>query len=43
MPNRTRQTGGERFIVDNRDADWKVLRHLHDECQIVSGIDIATD
>lgn len=42
MPNRTSQTGSELFIVDNSDADWKVLRYLHDWCQIAKGIDIAT-
>lgn len=30
------------FIVDNSDADWKVLRYLHDWCQLAKGIDIAT-
>src|SRR5438445_42749 len=29
------------FIVDNSDTDWKVLRYLHDWCQISNGIDIA--
>ena len=42
MPNRTSQTGSELFIVDNSDAHWKVLRYLHDWCQIATGIDIAT-
>src|SRR5207253_5022235 len=27
---------------DNSDEDWKVLRYLHDWCQISKGIDIAT-
>ena len=35
-------SGGELFIVDNTDQDWKVLRYLHDWCQISSKIDIAT-
>src|SRR6266567_3257085 len=42
MPNRTSKTGSELFIVDNSDADWKVLRYLHDWCQISQAIDIAT-
>ncbi|MGA2233756.1 MAG: DEAD/DEAH box helicase family protein, partial [Tepidisphaeraceae bacterium] len=35
-------TGSELFIVDNSDADWKVMRYLHDWCQISKAIDIAT-
>lgn len=42
MPNRTSKTGSELFIVDNSDVDWKVLRYLHDWCQLSKGIDIAT-
>ena len=42
MPNRTSVTGSELFIVDNSDEDWKVLRYLHDWCQISKGIDCAT-
>src|SRR5205814_921166 len=42
MPNRTSKTGSELFIVDNSDSDWKVVRYLHDWCQISRGIDIAT-
>src|SRR5262249_23933248 len=42
MPNRTSKTGSELFIVDNSDEDWKVLRYLHDWCQISRAIDIAT-
>jgi hypothetical protein len=34
MPKRTSTTGSELFIVDNSDEDWKVLRYLHDWCQI---------
>ncbi|MCG2660200.1 MAG: phospholipase D-like domain-containing protein [Kiritimatiellae bacterium] len=36
------KTGTELFLVDNSDADWKVLRYLHDWCQLAKGIDIAT-
>src|SRR5271166_5950136 len=42
MPNRTSKTGSELFIVDNSDVDWKVLRYLHDWCQISKAIDMAT-
>ena len=42
MPSRTSITGSELFIVDNRDEDWKVLRYLHDWCQISKAIDCAT-
>jgi superfamily II DNA or RNA helicase len=42
MPTRTSVTGSELFIVDNSDADWKVLRYLHDWCQISKAIDVAT-
>lgn len=42
MPKKTSVTGSELFIVDNSDDDWKVLRYLHDWCQIAKGIDIAT-
>jgi superfamily II DNA or RNA helicase len=42
MPTRTSKTGSELFIVDNSDADWKVLRYLHDWCQISRQFDIAS-
>ncbi len=42
MPNRQSKTGSELFIVDNSDADWKILRYLHDWCQISRAIDVAT-
>lgn len=32
----------ELFIVDNSISDWKVLRYLHDWCQLSKSIDIAT-
>lgn len=35
-------TGSELFLVDNSEADWKVLRYLKDWCQLAKGIDIAT-
>src|SRR5712692_8626776 len=42
MPKRTSVTGSELFIVDNSDEDWKVLRYLHDWCQISRAVDCAT-
>lgn len=43
MPKRTsKTTGSELFIVDNSDDEWKVLRYLHDWCQLSQGIDVAT-
>ncbi|MCE9544002.1 MAG: DEAD/DEAH box helicase family protein [Planctomycetia bacterium] len=42
MPRRTSQSGSELFIVDNSDEDWKVLRYLHDWCQLSKAIDIAS-
>ncbi|MEE9265079.1 MAG: helicase-related protein [Vicinamibacteria bacterium] len=42
MPRRTSPTGSELFIVDNSEVDWKVLRYLHDWCQLSQSIDIAT-
>lgn len=42
MPKRTSQAGSELFIVDNSDEDWKVVRYLHDWCQISKAIDAAT-
>jgi hypothetical protein len=37
-----RRTGGDVFIVDNSDADWKVRRYLHDWADLAHAIDIAT-
>jgi len=42
MPKRSSSTGSELFIVDNSEEDWKVLRYLHDWCQLSKSIDIAT-
>ena len=42
MPTKKSITGSELFIVDNSDEDWKVLRYLHDWCQISSALDVAT-
>jgi hypothetical protein len=42
MPKRTSKTGSELFIVDNSYDEWKVLRYLHDWCQLSKAIDVAT-
>src|SRR5438552_16741934 len=42
MPTKKSTSGSELFIVDNSDEDWKVLRYLHDWCQLSKGIDIAS-
>lgn len=42
MPTRQSPTGSELFIVDNSDEDWKVVRYLHDWCQLSASIDIAS-
>jgi superfamily II DNA or RNA helicase len=34
--------GGDVFIVDNSDTDWKVRRYLHDWADLTHTIDIAT-
>lgn len=34
--------GGDLFIVDNSDADWKVCAYLSDWCELSKSIDIAT-
>ena len=41
MPVRRSGTGSELFIVDNSDEHWKVLRYLHDWCDLSKGIDTA--
>jgi hypothetical protein len=42
MPKRSSPTGSELFIVDNSEAEWKVVRYLHDWCELSKGMDIAT-
>ena len=37
-----KRQGGELFIVDNSDDDWKVRHYLHDWCGLSESIDIAT-
>ena len=36
------KSGGDLFIVDNSDSDWKVRRYLHDWTEIAQSFDIAT-
>jgi superfamily II DNA or RNA helicase len=43
MPKRTSaKSGGELFIVDNSDDEWKALRYLREWCDYARGIDVAT-
>lgn len=42
MAQEPRQQGGDVFIVDNSDKDWKVLRYLSDWTEIARAFDIAT-
>jgi superfamily II DNA or RNA helicase len=37
-----RESGGELFIVDNSETEWKGLKYLHDWTEIASAFDIAT-
>ncbi len=36
------KSGGELFIVDNSDADWKGLRYLQEWTEVAKSFDIAT-
>src|SRR6266478_4489916 len=38
----TPKTGGELFIVDNSDENWKGLKYLQDWTEIASAFDIAS-
>ncbi len=38
----TKLTGGELFIVDNSETEWKGLRYLQDWTEIAKAFDIAT-
>lgn len=42
MADNSKKPGGELFIVDNADDQWKVQRYLHDWCDIARAFDIAT-
>lgn len=36
------RAGGDLFIVDNSDQDWKVFRYLKEWAEFSSGLDVAT-
>ena len=38
----TSKSGGDLFIVDNSDADWKVLQYLREWTELAYQFDIAT-
>ncbi|MBU1692367.1 MAG: DEAD/DEAH box helicase family protein [Verrucomicrobia bacterium] len=42
MTLQTRTQGGDLFIVDNSDSEWKVLHYLREWCDIARAFDIAT-
>lgn len=42
MAGSKKTTGGDLFIVDNSDADWKVAEYLKEWCEISKKFDIAT-
>jgi len=42
MSDKRVRSGGELFIVDNSDQDWKVLRYLREWCGLAERMDIAT-
>lgn len=42
MTEHNRPQGGDVFIVDNSDSDWKVRRYLHDWAEISTSFDVAT-
>lgn len=42
MTSKPNRTGGDIFIVDNSDDDWKVVRYLHEWAEIAYQFDIAT-
>lgn len=42
MPEYQEKTGGDIFIVDNSDDDWKVVRYLQEWAEIARQFDIAT-
>ena len=38
----SRARGGDLFIVDNSESEWRVKQYLSDWCDIASSFDIAT-
>ena len=41
MPKKDKKTGSELFIVDNSDADWKMLNYLRAWEDIARAFDVA--
>ena len=37
MANKQTSKGGDLFIVDNSDSDWKVRNYLHEWADIATG------
>ena len=42
MAERKKAEGGDLFIVDNSNSEWKVLQYLSEWCEIARAFDIAT-
>jgi superfamily II DNA or RNA helicase len=42
MESQSRPQGGDLFIVDNSDQDWKVCRYLQDWADLAQSLDVAT-
>ena len=42
MDRGSKPQGGDLFIVDNSDREWKVRRYLHDWADLSNALDIAT-
>jgi hypothetical protein len=38
----TKSRGGDLFIVDNSEKDWKVIQYLREWAELSNGLDIAT-
>lgn len=43
MKNRQKISGGELFIVDNSDADWKMRQYLHNWANISKYIQVENN
>ena len=41
-PTAEKRAGGELFIVDNSDSDWKVREYLHEWADVADRFDVAT-
>ena len=42
MPKEKQHRGGDLFIVDNSDKEWKVAHYLHEWAELAHTMDIAT-